>query len=445
MTGAETARLLERADAHVRAGRWHQAVEDYREVERDLPDHPGALTGLGRLAEILGQTPQAEGLLERAAAAAPAGSAIWRSLVSVKIALGHFQGALRAAEEVVRLSPADPEALSSVAMLRDRLGDVAGAHEAWTTLCGLAPDDPAAWLGLARAQLRLGEPGSAEKSCDRVLALAPKHLEGAMMRTVLHLEGGFVAAAVMRAAQAVAAHPASARALANLGRALEARGDLAFALEALRRAVVADPWERAAAVALCQTLIRAGRTKEAISVCRTFLEIAGYDGAVMREGVAALRAAGREADAATLEAPGATEVTFVLADPEGFAAHVGEHRAWYPVRRVPLVRRTAMLDVGPLVDGLIAVVRQWTSGMESRGLRAFDRGHPARWRLRVFAERVAEGGIADPPPPRSWAHGIAVLTGPRAGEALLAPSHIALPVEGSPGETFALRVQIRAH
>lgn len=193
-----------------------------------LPDDPLAMALLGQAFMRLGDMAKAEAKLQEAAKAAPDFYAPVALLADLYDSAGKQAAAADALDDFVRSAPTHGAARLALAMARYALGDAPAAADAFA----LAP----------QAQL-FADPSTARAY-------------GASARSV----GGARLEAMTDAARGYAPTPAL------LAVALEAAGDDNAAAAAYRRAVLADPQNRALAEEFLQLMSRIGRAGEARSL-----------------------------------------------------------------------------------------------------------------------------------------------------------------------------------
>jgi Flp pilus assembly protein TadD len=230
------ARTLQRAAADHQAGRLAAAERGYREILGELPDHAGALHGLGLLALQADRADLAIAWLGQATQAAPDDARAHLDLGLALRARGHHEEARAAIRVATLLDPDDPfahAALGDSLVLLNRLEDALAAYR---EALALAPD-----LAAARASvgLLLKEQGHLDQAIielRRALALAPNDTGArvALGATLIELDRPDEAEPELRAALALT--PDNAMALNNLGLVQHARGEVADAITSLTEA-----------------------------------------------------------------------------------------------------------------------------------------------------------------------------------------------------------------
>jgi predicted O-linked N-acetylglucosamine transferase (SPINDLY family) len=302
MTDGAVCEVYERALAHHRAGRVHDAERLYRQVVQGQADHAGALHLLGVAALTGGRLPEALDWLRRAIAVAPHVAVYYVSLGQVLTALGRLDEAIASNQRATELSPEMVEGWFALGISLQSAGRLREAVQAYRRALELAPDHADAANNLGGALDQLGDLDEAivayrralEHDPERVTTLtnlgsglsrAGRHDEAiAVCRRATALSPGFVAAfnnlglaltanrqldeAVEALCEAVRLRPDFAEAWFNLANARHKRGDLNDALAAFRRALELRPDWPEAQINLGNTLLALRQFEEAASSYR---------------------------------------------------------------------------------------------------------------------------------------------------------------------------------
>ena len=226
------------------AGEWGLAREALeRSLELD-PESAGSLALLGLTLDQTGGdgSPQLQAALELAPTSAQVQLLLarhWRSL-------GRPEQALAALESAARLDPADPVVASDLASLYLALGDLRSAEAAYRYAVAVAPQDPLFWTLLARFSLEqevdvasLGLPAA-----RTALRLAPDDPRAVDLLAACHYLVGNLRVAERLLWRALSMDPGLASAHYHRGLVQLALGDLASAVDSLRRAQALDPGGR---------------------------------------------------------------------------------------------------------------------------------------------------------------------------------------------------------
>ena len=205
---AEASAPHDRAAALLSAGRAAEARELLLATLSTSPDDAQLHYLLGAARHAAGAPEAALASFERAGTLDPTLLAARQGHVAMLVVLGRTDAALAESAALVESFPGDAQNLANHALLLlQARGDAAGALALWDRALGLAP-------GLEPALLNRG---------------------------LLLLQLGHTAAAAANARTFVDAHPANARAHAQLGEALLASGEYEAALSAIDRALALGP------------------------------------------------------------------------------------------------------------------------------------------------------------------------------------------------------------
>lgn len=182
--------LFEEAVALHKRGDHKGAIERYRHLLSQGPDHPQVLNMCATATVELGDLPEAAELLERAVKADPAFRDGWVNLGLVQQKLGNHEAAAKAYDQFRTLNPASPVGhlnFANACQLQKRFDDAVTAYE---QALSLAPNDPAIWSNLANAHIQLGNWKKASEATDRTLTLAPGHTGAIAMKSIALQELG---------------------------------------------------------------------------------------------------------------------------------------------------------------------------------------------------------------------------------------------------------------
>jgi tetratricopeptide (TPR) repeat protein len=161
--------------AHLLAelGRFHDAVGQYHEVIKSVPEHLDAHETLARLMPQLGVTDVALESYKRALAAGPVSSALWHSALSAAKDVGDNAQLLSWANDAETAIGAQPDFTLAKATALGRSGDPKGALAVLQPLAAAFPDNAAIHAHLSHTLLMLGDPKKAEGHALRATELAP--------------------------------------------------------------------------------------------------------------------------------------------------------------------------------------------------------------------------------------------------------------------------------
>jgi predicted O-linked N-acetylglucosamine transferase (SPINDLY family) len=290
--------MLAQAVAHHQAGRLDEAAALYDEIRQQAPGHFDATHLTGVIALQRGDLARAQELIALALAVKPKDPAALNNLGTALMRAGKLDEARERFERALRAQPAFGDAQANLGNVLRQLGrivesvgplkkayaaapknvatanllgaslldtgDARGATNVFEAVVKLAPRDPQAWTHLAISHL--GGGGSAQRAleaADEALRQAPEAIEalGARARALADL--GRAADAREAFLAAVRLAPRDARAWNNFGVFLRAQGEPAEAAEQFRRATELEPAFAVAHHGYVAALIEAGRANDA--------------------------------------------------------------------------------------------------------------------------------------------------------------------------------------
>jgi len=243
MTGSRPSpgALLQQGLAAHRAGQLDEAERAYRAILAAIPGHFDALHLLGAIAGQRGRHAEAEALIARAIAVAPAMPGAHYNRANALRALGRKEEALAAYDRALALKPAYPEALYNRGNVLLDMARPAEAVADYDAALALMPGLAEAWNNRGNALRALGRAAEALSSYDRAVALTPDYAEAHYNRgTVLEgIDGPQAALACYD--RALALRPEFPDALNNRGSVLLVLRRQREAAEAFARLVAVAP------------------------------------------------------------------------------------------------------------------------------------------------------------------------------------------------------------
>lgn len=198
--------------------------------------NPEAWSRLAGLLVRLGETADADRVLDAGLAAGPRHASLLLLAANRDLARGKPASALHHADQVLAVSPVSVEALRTRAAALAALGELARAEFALRQAVQAAPRRADLLVAWGEALRRLGDVRGASRAFERAV---------------------------------IAADDADAR--LGLGRLAAAAGETGLALHFLGSAVARDDAHAEAAMEFARVLSNAGRTREAIGVLRRFI------------------------------------------------------------------------------------------------------------------------------------------------------------------------------
>jgi Tfp pilus assembly protein PilF len=198
-------------------------------VEEDHPDKPLILEALGRGYLRSYRLPLADKCLKALLEAEPDHAEAWLWRAGILELVGNPDGALRLYRKALELRPENDAYRKRLALFLLYLNNAPEALPHLEQLHARQPDDPDVLVGLAQCRIAAGEAGAGRVLLRRALAVRPGHVQGLAEAAKLALLDG---------------QPARARALA-------------------RKALEAEPSDRAVNYLYYQCLLRCGKTEDA--------------------------------------------------------------------------------------------------------------------------------------------------------------------------------------
>jgi protein O-GlcNAc transferase len=286
--------LLEKAVAMHQAGRMAEAVEAYKAIIAQVPNHFDATHLLGVIALQEGRLDQARELITSALATNPKDPSALNNLGMVYLRKGEFDLACNQFDRAIRIKPNLPDALTSHGTVLLKLGrprealvplrrvhslnpqsavvcnligaclmDLAEPHEAvkfFETATLAEPDVADGWSNLSIALNSAGELGRAQECADKAVALSPESSSALAARAAVEFEEGHIETAIATYREAMALPDPSIQTSCAFANALWSSGRCEEALSCLQHAVAIDGNNATA------------RWKLAISQCRSFYD-----------------------------------------------------------------------------------------------------------------------------------------------------------------------------
>ncbi|HET6893474.1 MAG TPA: tetratricopeptide repeat protein, partial [Pyrinomonadaceae bacterium] len=234
--------------------RFAEAAEVFGAVLDKNPTEPVALYGAALSAFNLGKTSEAESLARAAVAATTSGSSDVPSnkmskektratdalvLLAIVLAVrGDDPGALKSAQQAVRIAPDHFDAQFTLGRALYSVGDMSAAVKAFRVAVSLNPSDARALFFLGTTLERAGDLESALNTYRQLIAKRPNAAQGHLgVGTVLVRRGGTqMEEGIEALKRAVTLEPDLYEARVALGRALVSKGRAGESLEHLIRA-----------------------------------------------------------------------------------------------------------------------------------------------------------------------------------------------------------------
>ena len=238
MTRVEADRYLAAALERHKKGDLRFAYETYRQVLAQHPQHPTALHYLGLVAQQMGRSTEAVGLLRRSISLDASDPRAHNHLAQVLLAQNAIEEAIACFEEALRVDPNHIDSLNNLAnVVRSR--DLKRSIALYRRALALHPDAPHATYNLANA---LRDDHGYEEALglyERAIAAEPRHYHAHHNLAMLLEQSGRFAEAVKHYRAALSIHDKHLPSLARLIAVREAEPDEALLRDALT--VLGDP------------------------------------------------------------------------------------------------------------------------------------------------------------------------------------------------------------
>jgi tetratricopeptide (TPR) repeat protein/mono/diheme cytochrome c family protein len=227
--------------------KYPEAIAEYNETLKLVPDDPGTLIALGAALNGAGDWQKACEVFTQVIASAHASRA--------QICDGRFN-------------------LATLDLHYQRLNDAESEFRFQLTNC---PEDAGAHVGLAETLMTEGWPDRAEPEFRRGLELDPDNFEALMGLSEIELDAGDNTLAIQHLKNAIRIHPLFEEAHNQLARAFAQSGDSTAALSELRKAAELKPDDSLVHSALSQMLAGSGDLQDAIAEQKLALKLLDDD------------------------------------------------------------------------------------------------------------------------------------------------------------------------
>ena len=457
-TGDTNIDLQLRQAASLRAQqRFRDAADIYQAILRAAPEHAETLYQFGVMASMAGEHPLAADLIDRAVRNASSAGIRYLSDLAPALALsGRHEEALATFRRVVDARPDDATAHYNIGNLLNMLGRPDEAAASFRQAVILQPD-------FAEAHANLGATLHTARRYEEAVAAYRCALETLSDNADLHYNVGALCRSLGRFDEAAAAYRT---ALALAPDRLDFREKLAGALQEMAA------YDEAAALygalqahlpssvdinkSLAETLIGAGKPRDAVAACDRFLDSYPYNSAIVSCKAIALGELGENAaerrimnfdrfiQAIAIEPP--PDFTDLPAFNAGIAKAIRDHQTldFEP----PGLATAAGYQTGAMLDqptgairSLAAVigraVRGYIENLPNDPQHLFVANAPTRWTLNGWGVILQEQGHQRPHiHPRGWLSGVYYVHIPKSIGTELQQGWIEF---GRPPENFGCR------
>ncbi len=266
---------LQTALEHHRTGRLDEAIDRYRKILAQDPNHPDALHLMGMLVCQRGDFQTAINLINRAIAFRPNVADFHNDLGLAYLGKQQLSAAIAAFRTAIRVKPDCCEAFNNLGVTLQQQGQMSLAAEAYAAAVRIKPDyadarrnlgnalkslgrveaavaeyraglagrpnDVQTWNDLGSALRELGRFDEAEAAYRKAVATDPNYAQAHNNLGNVLKDKGLLEESIRCYRRALELRPESAAIHNNLGNVLAERGDLDQAIESYRRAVELEP------------------------------------------------------------------------------------------------------------------------------------------------------------------------------------------------------------
>ena len=256
-----------------RAGRKGEALEAYRKILADDPNHVEALTYSGVVLLEQGETNEAIEFLQASVALETNGAAANGYLANALQVVGRLEDAETHYRRALEISPDDARTLNNFGVLLRRLNRLEKAETSFRRAIEIQPDYTEALYNHAGVLMALGHHEEALKTLERALQLNPKDPRAHHARGRCLKEMGQPEAAVSAYKAALELAPDYHEACHNLGVALKISGRPEEAIACYREVLKQQPNRAATQFNLGNALLDSGDVENAIEAYRAAISL----------------------------------------------------------------------------------------------------------------------------------------------------------------------------
>lgn len=230
------------ADRHLKAGNSGAAETLYRQILKQLPNHPQALHHLGIIADQRGNYPAAVQLINKSLAIAPDDFSAWQNLGNIHRGRGRWQEAIACYRRALTLKPKSATLQKNLGVALRNCGQLDEAENCLREAMGLtATADPDLYCSLSEVLLQGGRPEEALAPMSEAVKLKPDNAEFQGKLAQIYSHCGHLASAEKALVHAIALKPEVPEFHGRLGEVLVKSGRPEAAETALRRAIALKP------------------------------------------------------------------------------------------------------------------------------------------------------------------------------------------------------------
>jgi tetratricopeptide (TPR) repeat protein len=226
---------------HHQAGRLTEAESVYREVLRQVPNHPDALHLLGMVARRSGRPELALDLIQRAISANPSSADYRGNLGLVLLDQSKFEQAIAAFQQAIRLRPDFAQAWCNLGSAYSAQGKSQAAVEAFQTAIQINPRFFEAYCNLANTLTEQKQSGPAMAALKTALEINPNSADLNYNLGNLLRDRGEFAESIAPFQRAIDLDPNHLQARQNMGNSLRDLGRHAAAVDCYSQLIAIEP------------------------------------------------------------------------------------------------------------------------------------------------------------------------------------------------------------
>lgn len=198
---------LARADFFITTQKYAEAGKDLQAVLASDPKNVAARVKLADISVRQGREAEARKLLGEAIALAPRDAAPRLALTRRLVAARDFKGALKMADDIVRLQPANAEGVTLRGQIQSLLDQKQEAVMSFRNLVSLTPNDAKAQLMLANALFTAGDRAGTLAALDAAADISPQSADVARAQIDLQFAFGNADTALSKAQSFQTSYP----------------------------------------------------------------------------------------------------------------------------------------------------------------------------------------------------------------------------------------------
>ncbi len=237
----DASEIIDAAVRDQRAGRYAEAVANYRQLLQVDPNQAEVYVNIGIALRALGRRREAVACYKKAIRIKPEFVEAYYNLANVLKEKGRSTEAIENYGQAVRLRPDFPQAYYNLANVLRSSGRLEEAVESYRRAIELKGDYANAYVNLAMTVKDLGRTEEAAGNYKKAICLKPDYFQAHNNLGIALKELGRLDEAIESYAEAVRLRPDYAEAHNNMGIALHARGKHDKALAACERAIELKP------------------------------------------------------------------------------------------------------------------------------------------------------------------------------------------------------------